>query len=119
MQRRQVNDSIKNEVAADTLKASKIALEKKAKLYEEIQQGKRSVEDAHEVMIGEGGVLNPVKKARVKAQLQEGLLVDFESKDEVVKESEVQVEEDEWIEITDEFGRTRTIRRSEVLASIE
>ncbi|CAG8497185.1 5793_t:CDS:10 [Ambispora leptoticha] len=84
-----------------TLEASRIALEKKAKLYDKLK--KTGIEDE---------------------TLAEEILVDFDrkafeevsddnDKDENDKQDEKN-EEDPWVEYVDEFGRTRVARKSQV-----
>lgn len=86
---------------------SRAIMEEKAKIYEKLQAGLEGAEE-------------------VSAELRENLLVDFDRKFHEdrkagrihVSEKEVEVEED-LVEITDEFGRTRTIPRSEYLQQQE
>ncbi|KDQ57185.1 hypothetical protein JAAARDRAFT_194353 [Jaapia argillacea MUCL 33604] len=103
---RAVRDTIELEqVSRPTLESARAALEKKAKIYEQLRKGKT------------GGLSD---------KQYEGLLVDFDSKgsndvyesdsddvDESLVVPKAQ-EDDPIVEYEDEFGRLRTARKSEV-----
>ncbi|CAG8558346.1 7324_t:CDS:2 [Cetraspora pellucida] len=82
-------------VEAPTLEASRIAMERKAKLYDQLK--KTGISDE---------------------KLAEEILVDFDRKalEHISDDDEdkTTTEDDPWIEYTDEFGRTRVARKSQV-----
>ncbi|KAF0427071.1 hypothetical protein F8M41_006119 [Gigaspora margarita] len=84
-------------IEAPTLEASRIAMERKAKLYDQLK--KTGINDE---------------------KLAEEILVDFDRKalehlsDDELDEDKTNVDNDPWVEYTDEFGRTRMARKSQV-----
>ncbi|CAG8694831.1 5871_t:CDS:10 [Dentiscutata erythropus] len=89
-------------IEAPTLEASRIAMERKAKLYDQLK--KTGINDE---------------------KLAEEILVDFDRKalehlsDDELKEDKPNVENDPWVEYTDEFGRTRIVRNVEDISALE
>ncbi|KAH0585415.1 hypothetical protein H2248_008655 [Termitomyces sp. 'cryptogamus'] len=106
LQARAARDVELEAVSKPTLESARAALERKAKIYDKLQKGKT-------------GGLND--------RQYDALLVDFDSKpssgqyesdsddvDESVEVARPNEEDDPMVEYEDEFGRIRTVRRSEV-----
>ncbi|GAB5589993.1 hypothetical protein Unana1_04893 [Umbelopsis nana] len=82
------------DVGGHTLEASRAALQRKAKLYDEMRKRKRYNDDSDD----------------------ENQLIDFDRKQvsDSDNESETDGKDDPWVDYVDEYGRTRTVRQSQV-----
>ncbi|KAJ3038500.1 hypothetical protein HDV00_000597 [Rhizophlyctis rosea] len=86
-----------------TLESSWVALQRKTKLYDQMRKEMGGEDDHH----GEESLVDFVRKTLVDP--------DVGSDDDDNKKEEDD-SEDPWVEATDEFGRTRVVRKSQVSA---
>lgn len=108
-----------NGTAGSSLEASYVALQRKARMYDDLTQRGGLDDDEEDDELE----MNPLKRLKRQKE-KEDVLVDFlqkkmdqieeESQDEEDLNTAQDTKDDPWVETTDEFGRTRLIRQSQL-----
>ncbi|KAJ3054996.1 hypothetical protein HK097_000142 [Rhizophlyctis rosea] len=103
---RGAKDAIEEVETNATLESSWVALQRKTKLYEQLRKDMGGQDDHH----GEESLVDFVRKTLVDHEAGK----DSDSEDDEKREQDES--DDPWVEATDEFGRTRVVRKSQLQA---